>query len=198
MDPRALIRLEAELEYGVTLRGDVIPVTPENTRDVPLVTAVRFADGSDLLFRDGIPDAEHARFTARGAPQLFASSLEAFAYRIIDCRWYVIACIPKSTEFPDVVERDGRFVIERDGRVAATAWSSQDSARAAEVEVETHIDYRRRGYGRQVVAAWAHQTRRDGKIAFYSHLVANDASRALAVSVGAEWFADTREFFPER
>lgn len=27
MDARALLRLEAELEYGVTLQGNVIPVT---------------------------------------------------------------------------------------------------------------------------------------------------------------------------
>jgi GNAT superfamily N-acetyltransferase len=197
MDARALIRLEAELEYGVVLRGDIIPVTPENTRDVPLVTVARFADGYELLYRDGLPDAERARFGERCAASLFAASPDTFDHRIIDCRWYVITRIPEPTEFPDVTERDGHFVVERNGRVVADAWSSQDAASASEVEVETQPDYQRRGYGRQVVAAWAHRTRRASKTAFYSHLTANDASRALAASVGAMWFADTREFFPK-
>jgi GNAT superfamily N-acetyltransferase len=197
MDPRALIRLEVELEYGVALRGDGIPVTAANTRDVPLVTIVRFADGYERLFRERLSGEQRARFTDEDAPSFLAASPETLPYRIIDCCWYVIARIPDLSEFPDVTERDGRFVIERDGLIAAEAWSSQDGLYAAEVEVETLSDYRRRGYGRQVVAAWAQQVRRAGKIAFYSHLVSNDASRALAASVGAEWFADTREFFPK-
>jgi GNAT superfamily N-acetyltransferase len=197
MDPRALIRLEVELEYGVALRGDVIPVTADNTRDVPLVTIVRFADGYERLFREGLSGEQRARFTDEDAPSFLAASPETLPYRIIDCCWYVIARIPDLSEFPDVTERDGRFVIERGGLIVAEAWSSQDGLYAAEVEVETHSDYRRRGYGRQVVIAWAQHVRRAGKIAFYSHLVSNDASRALAASVGAEWFADTREFFPK-
>ncbi|HEX7101095.1 MAG TPA: GNAT family N-acetyltransferase, partial [Nitrolancea sp.] len=127
----------------------------------------------------------------------FTASPETLPHRIIDCCWYVISRLPEPAEFPDVIEHNGRFVIERDGQIVAEAWSSQDGYRAAEVEVKTHSDYRRRGYGRQVVAAWAHHVRRAGKRAFYSHLVANDASRALAKSVGAEWFANTREFFPK-
>jgi hypothetical protein len=197
MDARALMRLEAELEYGVALRGDIISVTPENSRDVPLVTIARFAAGDEFLFREGLAEAARARFTECGAPHLFAAAPEAIAYRIIDCRWYIIDRIPDRAEFLDVSERDGRFVIERAGQIAAEAWSSQDGLRAAEVEVETHINHRRRGYGRQVVAAWAHAMRHAGKIAFYSHLTTNDASRALAASLGAIWFADTRELFPE-
>jgi GNAT superfamily N-acetyltransferase len=196
MDARSLFRLEAELEYSVTLQDDVIPVTPENMRDVPLVTVARFTDAYELLFREGTPDAERARFTQADPARLFAATPNKFPGRVVDCCWYVIARIPDPAEFPAVIERDGRFVIECDGRIAADAWSSQDGASAAEVEVETHPDYRRRGYGRQVVAAWAHRTRRAGKTAFYSHLVENDGSRSLAASVGAVWFADTREFFP--
>jgi hypothetical protein len=197
MDPRALLRLEAALEYGVAPEGDTIPVTPENSRDVPLATVARFADGYELLFREGLSDEERARFTERGAPQLFAAAPEALTYRIIDCRWYIIDRVLDRAEFPDVSERDGRFVIERDGQIVAEAWSSQDGEHAVEVEVETHVDYRRRGYGRQVVAAWAHSVRRAVKIAYYSHLMTNEASRALAASLGAVWFADTRELFPE-
>lgn len=195
MDSRELIRLEAELEYGVALRGDVIPVTPENTRDVPLVTVARFASGFDLLFREGLSDEQRSCLSPDDAPFLFAASPETFPNRIIDCRWYVISRIPATAEFSDVIERDGRFVIQCDGRVVSEAWSSRDGLQSAEVEVETHGDYRRRGYGRQVVTAWANHVRRADKLAFYSHLVANESSRALAESVGAEWFADTREFF---
>ena len=131
MDPRALLRLEAELEYGVPLQGDIIPVTPENTRDVPLVTIARFADGYELLFREGISDAARAHFTEQDASALLAASPNEFAGRVIDCRWYVISRIPDRTAFPDVIGRDGGFVIERDGQIAAEAWSSQNGERAA-------------------------------------------------------------------
>ncbi len=114
---------------------------------------------------------------------------------MVSCCWYCIARIPDVSEFSDVTRRGDRFVIERDGMIAAEAWSAQDDAVAAEVEVETVPAYRQRRFGRQVVAAWAHSVRRDGKIALYSHLTANDASRALARSIGAWAYAETRELF---
>ncbi len=115
--------------------------------------------------------------------------------KIVRCCWYVIDRVPDPGEFPDVVQRDGRFVIERDGQIAADAWSAQQGTRADEVRVDTAEAYRRRGYARQAVAAWTQHVRREGKVAFYSHLVTNDASRALAASVGAVKYAETVEYF---
>ena len=85
-------------------------------------------------------------------------------------------------------------MIERDGVVAARAWTTADSARATEVEVETHPDFRRRGYARQVVAAWAADALASGKAVFYSHVSANDASRGVARSLGLTWLSDEVEY----
>ena len=45
-------------------------------------------------------------------------------------------------------------------------------------------------YARQTVAAWAHEVIRSGRTAFYSYKVENQPSRALARSLGTEWYAD--------
>ena len=138
--------------------------------------------------RDDTPDLYAALTTAE-------PFVDIGAQRVVHCCWYCISSIPDPAEFSDVVWRDGHYVIERDGRIASDAWSAQNDARSAEVEVETNPDFRRLGFGRQVVAAWAHDVRRAGKIAFYSHLITNDASRALARSLGAWKYCDTRELF---
>ncbi len=199
MNPVSLVRLEAELEYGAAIRGDIVPVTPQNASDVPLVTIARYTSGYVRLLRGDLTVAERERLTLLQPDDLFvmldAQWHELGFTRVIHCSWYVINRIPDPAEFPDVLLRDGRFVIEEGGQIAAEAWSSQDGLRAAEVEVETAEPFRRRGFGRQVVAAWTRHVRRDGKIALYSHLQSNQASRALAASLGAWKYAETREFF---
>ncbi len=201
MNPIALIRLQAELEYGVSIRGDTIPITPSNTRDVPDVTVARHAHGHVVLFRADLAPSDRTWYQNLGAARLFSLPedddemlLIAPGVRTNDCCWYCINRIPDLAEFPDVVCKNDRFVVERNGQIAAAAWSAQNDNRAAEVEVETQPAYRRRGFGRQVVAAWAHHVRRDGKIALYSHLTSNQASQALATAVGAWKYAETREF----
>lgn len=203
MTPKELIRLETEVEYDIVLRGDIIPVTPENTAKVSRLTIVRHADGYEMLYREGLSDAERVAFDSIGAERLFALDVDEVTtlgtslgttYPIVDCCWYRIRRVPDPTEYPDVVQRDGRFVILQDDEIAAEAYSCETGGRAEEVEVETRAEFRRRGYARQVVAAWAHTVLTEGKIALYSHLTANDASRALAASVGADYFAETREY----
>ena len=201
MNPIDLIRLETELEYGVALRADVIPVTDDNAADVPRLTVARHESGFLLLYASTLP-AEARAALANSDGELLFESLDGIDPNVLSdvrksvrCCWYVIDRIPDPSEFPDVVESGGRFVIERDGQIAAAAWSAQQGTHADEVEVETAEAFRRRGYGRQVVAAWAHDIRLAGKVAFYSHLVTNDASRALATSVGARQYAETVEYF---
>lgn len=201
MDPVSLIRLEAELEYGVALRGDVIPVTPENTAQVPKLTVARHASGFVVLFRENLAPEARARLAELDEGDLWGLDVESGTARAsgmsraVHCCWYCIDRTPDSSEFPDVVARDRRFIVECEGEIAAEAWSAQDDGRASEVEVETVQAYRRRGFGRQTVAAWVHHVRSEGKIALYSHLVSNDASRALAASLGAQKYAETREYF---
>ncbi len=201
MNSLALTRLETELEYGVSLDGDVIPVTDENVVDVPRLTVARHEGGYLLLFASTLAAETRDALAKLDAKRLFESldgidvNLLHNVHKVVRCCWYAIDRIPDPGEFPDVVEREGQFVIERDGQIAADAWSAQQGTRADEVRVDTAEAYRRRGYARQTVAAWAHHVRSAGKVAFYSHLVTNDASRALAASVGARMYAETVEYF---
>jgi predicted GNAT family acetyltransferase len=75
-------------------------------------------------------------------------------------------------------------VVEEEGRVVSGAWSVRESERAAECAVETLDGYRRRGYGARVTAAWIDRVLADGKVPFFSHAAENEASRALAVTLG--------------
>ena len=202
MDAVELIRVQAELEYGVTVADGIIPVTAANAADVPLVSVARHANGAVVYCRGDLPGDLRDRLVALGGGVLFAErdrvcaslSVVTSDVRMVDCRWYAFARISSPVEFPDATERDGRFVIVRDGEIVAAARSACENVTAAEVEVETTPAFRQRGYGRQVIAAWAYHTVRTGKVAFYSHRWHNTASEALARSVGATWYADTIEY----
>lgn len=77
-----------------------------------------------------------------------------------------------------------------DGRLVSSCTSSRENAQAAEAWVVTKLDYRRRGFARQVVAAWARDLQQQGKTPFYSHRADNLASRDVAHSLGlAQVFA---------
>jgi hypothetical protein len=96
---------------------------------------------------------------------------------------------PSPAEFPDAVCRQGCYVVLVDGSPVSWAWTADSSDRAAELAVETTVPYRRRGYGRQVAAAWAAHVLGEGKVAFYSHELKNVASEALARSLGVTQYA---------
>jgi predicted GNAT family acetyltransferase len=75
------------------------------------------------------------------------------------------------------------------GERASVAWSVRENATAAELAVETAVGHRRRGYGRQVTAAWAQHVIGQGKTAFYSYAEENVGSRALARSLSVLEFS---------
>jgi len=62
---------------------------------------------------------------------------------------------------------------------------------AAEAWVQTLPEFRRRGYARQVTAAWAHDLLQIGKIPFYSHSMGNVASQGVARSLKLIPFVDS-------
>lgn len=89
----------------------------------------------------------------------------------------------------DDLENDA-LVVQIDNRIVSSAWSIRSNDRAEEIAVETHGDFRRRGYGKQVVAQWVRRTLDRGKIPIYSHRKGNLESMALALSVGAIPFVE--------
>jgi len=74
------------------------------------------------------------------------------------------------------------------GEIAASAGLNWQSPHFAEIYVHTKPAYRRRGFGRSVVAAVVRKVLADGKVPLYSVGVENEASITLAESVG---FFDT-------
>lgn len=72
------------------------------------------------------------------------------------------------------------YAVIANGRIVSTCQSSPENISAAEAWVRTLPDFRKRGYARQVTAAWAYQLQQRGKIPFYSHRWDNTASEGVA------------------
>jgi ribosomal protein S18 acetylase RimI-like enzyme len=73
-------------------------------------------------------------------------------------------------------------------RIVSACGSARENSRSAEAWVITAPEFRRRGYARQVTASWAADVQAQGKVPFYSHVVDNMASRAVALSLGLRPF----------
>lgn len=202
MDFPALVRLKLELEFGVAPDGDRLPPARSNPEGHPRLIVSRYPGGVARFFRHDVPEETRRRLLALGPEQAFADEAAVRAILEHDApianiwrvRWYVIERSPAAEEYPDVVLREGRHVILVDGEIAARARTDAESARAAEVGVETLPAYRRRGYARQVVASWSAATLRQGKVAYYSHTVENDGSAAVARSLGLTPLSDEVEY----
>lgn len=80
------------------------------------------------------------------------------------------------------------YAIITQEHIVSLCQSVRENGKSAEAWVVTEPEFRRRGYARQVTAAWAHDVQRQGKVAFYSHLMDNLASEALARSLGLVQF----------
>jgi hypothetical protein len=117
-------------------------------------------------------------------------------------------------DFPDVVQLDATYhsqfeqfspgevmspwavyAVIINGRIVSTCQSSQENTSAAEAWVRTLPDFRKRGYARQVTAAWAYQLQQRGKTPFYSHRWDNIASEAVARSLQLTPYATEVGYF---
>lgn len=109
--------------------------------------------------------------------------------------WYYFP-EPIKRPFPDVVflgdtdETLDTFHIPDRDSWAARAWSVRRKDDSAEISVETREEHRRKGYGKQVVSAWANYQISLGKIPIYAHRTFNLESKYLAETLGAVLFAD--------
>jgi hypothetical protein len=80
--------------------------------------------------------------------------------------------------------RQSVLAVVMDGRIVATCQSARENEIAAEAWVRTLPEYRRRGLGKRVTAAWAAHAWMRGKVPFYSHRMDNVASQGVARSLG--------------
>lgn len=137
-----------------------------------------FADDAPEEFVDRARRIDTERFLARTADV----AAELGATGIMRCSTY--AFIPPIADITGsaTLGRTGPEAVSAsvEGQLVAEAVSSRSDAASAELWVRTEPAHRRRGYGAQVASSWAGAVTAAGKVAFYSHLAANDASRSLA------------------
>ncbi|MBI1930429.1 GNAT family N-acetyltransferase [Candidatus Poribacteria bacterium] len=80
--------------------------------------------------------------------------------------------MPTPNQYPDVVQLDKTstaFAVLVSGQIVAACESVRENDACAEAYVYTAPGFRRRGYGAQVTAAWAHHLMVQGKVPFYSY-----------------------------
>lgn len=202
MDAVALIEMKMALEFGVAPVSCILPIATHEQDDQPLVLVSRTADECRLYLREDVPEHISRQLHSLGATTCFTdeASVRAILARSMPCRrvrrirWYTTSRRPTDSEFADVLHIGGRYVIHRDGREVAWAETDWENDDAAEVSIETLEPYRRRGFARQVTAAWIAAIMDVGKVGFYSHRLANDASRAVAESLGLAHLSDEVEY----
>lgn len=196
-----LIRLNTEIEHDLTPDGDLVPLAG---KDPLLLLANRHQDGYVFYYRQQVPPALRAQIDALGPQRAFDddSAVQAILagyaphMRLVEGVGGYFAEMPTVEAFSDVVLEGDSYQIEIDGQAVSRAWSWTESDEAAELIVEALPDFRRQGYGRQVAAAWAAGVMQTGRVAFYNYLAGNEASAALAHSLGvveyANWVAYLR------
>jgi hypothetical protein len=202
MGRRKLIEMKIAMEFGVGPVGDRLPKATLNTDGQPRLLVSRFDNEHAIYFRHDVPRATRDALSALDLDDLVNDEprvqaiLEQHApcEKVYRLRWYTIERMPGPEEYPDVTVRGDRHVVLIDGTVVAWAQTDTEDEQSAEVSIATEETYRRRGYARQVTASWAAQALASGKVAFYSHLLDNAPSRAVAASMGLVHLSDEVEY----
>jgi ribosomal protein S18 acetylase RimI-like enzyme len=202
VDRRRLVELKIAMEFGTAPDGDTLPKAAKHEVGQPQLVVSRFNGDTAVFFRYDLEPDERAELLALGVDTLFSAESRVRAIldphhpttRVYRMRWYIIDRVPDPSEYRDVTVQDDRHVVKIDGEVVAWAKTDTDHEEAVEVEIETLPNYRRRGFARQVTASWAASALASGKVAFYSHLVENSASQAVAVSLGLTHLSDEVEY----
>ena len=84
----------------------------------------------------------------------------------------------------ELPERAPILGIAVDGQVVSLCFCARRSEVAAEAGVETAAEYRGRGLGSRITAAWARMIRQSGRLPLYSTSWTNASSLALAKRLG--------------
>jgi hypothetical protein len=199
---RRLVELKIAMEFGVLPLGDTLPAAATNDEGLPRLLVSHFGNDHATFFRHDLSPSLRAELASLGPRTLMTD--EAFVRAFLDrerpsdkvyrIRWYTIGRMPEPSEYPDVTVVDGRHVILVDGVEAAWARTDCEIDGAAEVSIETLPQFRRRGFARQVTASWAASVLGAGKVAYYSHLIDNTPSAAVAASLGLAHLSDEVEY----
>ena len=204
MLPEQLTRLQLELEcIGVAAGQTLVRLPGPNADDIARLLVVQDSDGYRVYFRFDLPPTLRAALAALPPAIAFADHaavqrlLAAYApYGEVVCfKSYVFPADLAAALSPGVARlpqpgrpTQTRFGVVVGDRVVSACESARENERCAEAWVWTLAEFRRRGYARQVTAAWAHDVQGRGKLPFYSHKVGNVASEAVARRLGLTLF----------
>ena len=200
LNPLELIQLQITLEYALDELGLLVPFPGSSEQGLYIV--YHHSGGYVPYFNQQLPARLRTRLREAGGETAFSApdQIEAILREFADCHFegkfvseYILTP-PDRGDFVQAVLQDGQWVILVEDSPACWAWSERSNEKCAEVAVETLPEQRRKGYARQVVAAWADEVIRSGRTAFYSYKADNLLSRALARSLGAVWYADVVGF----
>ena len=181
-----LIQTQIQLEYDLTLEGDLIPRSGSTQH--ARVVFYQFETYTRIGFRYDIPFSIRTRLreltpeTLLGNPVMVCAVLSQHCCceRVWRGSSLTFQSCPVQGAFPDVEQNGTAFVVVKNGLTISSAWPARENEFASEVIVETVPDFQRRGYGAQVVSAWAHDVMSSGRVPFYSYESWNVASQALA------------------
>jgi GNAT superfamily N-acetyltransferase len=192
-----LIRLNIGLENQINSSGNLFPLSALEPDKVAHFIIAQHSEGCEKFFRHDLPIPIREKLTNLH-PEQALYDFELVKQILSEdkpCKdaWggkgYVFRHIPDPNEFPDVVIHEGSYVVMVENEPVAWAWSQEKNDKAAELALEVLPEFRRRGYGQQVAAAWANHIMQQGLVAFYSHLHDNFPSQALAHSLRVVQYA---------
>ena len=93
--------------------------------------------------------------------------------------------------FEDVAHCQPFVGLVHEGAVVSVCASVRITDRAHEAGVDTHPDFRGRGFAPHAVAAWARAVREAGRLPLYSTSWSNTASQAVAAKLGLVRYGTT-------
>jgi hypothetical protein len=205
LDIKALIVAQLRLECKeVSPEGLLARIPGPNPDDIPRCLVLRHSDGYRVLFRNDL--AHHIREQiAMLPPEVVFDNHQAISAILaedaaVETIWagrsYIFPSASAPAEYPDTIKLepiDGArptYAVRIAGQIVTSCESVREDDTAAEAWVQTLPEFRRRGYARQVTAAWAHDLLQLGKIPFYSHSMGNLASQGVARSLQLIPFID--------
>ena len=213
MNARALVELQLELECKrVEADNTIAPIPCDNPDEIPRCFVCQYGGEYTVYYGHHLPVALRDRLATFPAKRLFVDhdmvvqtlAADAPCASIWAGRTYEFPKTPGAELWPDAVRLEDRlhgdllvryeggtvvgkravFGVIVGGEIVAACEASRENERAAEAWVRTVSAYRRHGYAKQVTAAWAHAMQQQGKVPFYSHSLENEASAAVARSLG--------------
>jgi hypothetical protein len=205
LDVDALITAQLRLECkAVSADGPLVRIPGPDPDDIPRCLVLRHSGGYRVLFRGNLAHHICQRITSLPPEVVFGDRQRISAILAEDAsvetiwvgRSYVFPRTLTRADCPDAVrvDRGGGarpvYAVHIAGQIVASCESVREDDTAAEAWVQTLPEFRRRGYARQVTAAWGLDLLCQAKIPFYSHNMDNIASQGVACSLGLVPFID--------